>query len=47
MKHTILVAEDEPLLRKILTGLFEAEGHRVVAAATGREALERFGYATF
>ena len=43
MKPTILVAEDESLLRKILTGLFEAEGYRVVAAATGREALERFG----
>lgn len=43
MKQTILVAEDEALLRKILAGLFEAEGYRVVTAATGREALERFG----
>jgi DNA-binding NtrC family response regulator len=42
MKETILVAEDEVLLRKILTGLFEGEGYRVVTAATGREALERF-----
>ena len=39
---TILVAEDEPLLRRILTGLFEEAGYRVVVAATGREALERF-----
>ena len=43
MTHTILIAEDEALLRKILTGLFEGEGYRVAAAATGREALERFG----
>jgi DNA-binding NtrC family response regulator len=43
MTHTILVAEDETLLRKILAGLFEGEGYRVVTAATGREALERFG----
>jgi DNA-binding NtrC family response regulator len=42
MKPTILLAEDEALLRKILTGLFEGEGFRVVAAATGREALDRF-----
>jgi two-component system NtrC family response regulator len=39
---TILVAEDEALLRRILTGLFEDAGYRVVAASTGREALERF-----
>ncbi len=43
MTQTILVAEDEALLRKILTSLFEAEGYRVVTAATGREALDRFG----
>jgi DNA-binding NtrC family response regulator len=43
MRKTILVAEDEALLRKILTGLFEGAGHRVVSAATGREALDRFG----
>jgi DNA-binding NtrC family response regulator len=39
---TVLVAEDEALLRKIVTALFEGEGYRVVAAANGREALERF-----
>jgi DNA-binding NtrC family response regulator len=43
MTQTILVAEDEALLRKILVGLFEGAGYRVVAAGTGREALERFG----
>ena len=41
--QTILVAEDEALLRRILTGLFEEAGYRVVVAATGREALDRFG----
>ncbi len=39
---TILVAEDEALLRRILAGLFEEAGYHVVAASTGREALERF-----
>ncbi len=42
MSETILVAEDEVLLRKILVGLFEGEGYRVVTAATGREALDTF-----
>jgi DNA-binding NtrC family response regulator len=46
MTSTILIAEDESLLRTILTGLFESEGYRVVAAANGREALERFGAET-
>lgn len=41
-RQTILVAEDEALLRRILIGLFEEAGYRVVAASTGREALERF-----
>jgi DNA-binding NtrC family response regulator len=42
MTATILIAEDEALLRKILAGLLEAEGYRIVTAETGREALDRF-----
>jgi DNA-binding NtrC family response regulator len=39
---TVLIAEDEALLRRILAGLLEGEGYRVVTAGDGREALERF-----
>jgi DNA-binding NtrC family response regulator len=38
----ILVAEDEDLMRVILSGLLEAEGYRVTLAASAEEALERF-----
>jgi two-component system response regulator RegX3 len=42
MVRTILVVEDEPTLRETLVEALEAEGFRVVGAADGREALERF-----
>src|SRR3954451_21671098 len=42
MARTILVVEDETTLRETLAEALEAEGYRVVAAADGREALERF-----
>jgi DNA-binding NtrC family response regulator len=42
MSATILIAEDETLLRQILTRLLEGEGYRVVTAATGRGALDCF-----
>src|SRR3712207_5062345 len=38
----ILVAEDEELMRAILTRLLEDAGYRVVAVASAEEALERF-----
>jgi DNA-binding NtrC family response regulator len=38
----ILVAEDEDLMRAILTRLLEEAGYRVAAAANAEEALERF-----
>jgi DNA-binding NtrC family response regulator len=38
----ILVAEDEDLMRAILSGLLEGEGYRVALAASAEEALERF-----
>jgi two-component system, OmpR family, alkaline phosphatase synthesis response regulator PhoP len=42
MARTILVIEDETTLRETLAEALEAEGYRVVTAADGREALERF-----
>jgi DNA-binding response OmpR family regulator len=42
MSHTILVVEDEPTLRETLAYQLEQDGYRVVTAADGREALERF-----
>ncbi len=42
MARTILVVEDEPTLRETLVEALEADGFAVVAAADGREALERF-----
>jgi DNA-binding response OmpR family regulator len=42
MARTILVVEDETTLRETLADALEVEGFRVIAAADGREALERF-----
>ncbi|HZS05535.1 MAG TPA: sigma-54 dependent transcriptional regulator [Blastocatellia bacterium] len=39
---TILIAEDEDLMREILAGLMAAEGWRPVTAAGGEQALEIF-----
>jgi class 3 adenylate cyclase len=39
---TILIADDDRVGRKLLQRLLEAEGHRVLAAADGREALDVF-----
>src|SRR5512146_106969 len=42
MARTILVVDDEPTLRETLVDALEADGFRVVSAADGREALQRF-----
>jgi DNA-binding response OmpR family regulator len=42
MARTILVVDDEPTLRETLAENLEIEGFRVVTAADGREALDRF-----
>src|SRR6185503_721542 len=39
----ILVADDEQNLRRVLTALLRREGHDVVQAASGVEAIERLG----
>jgi two-component system, OmpR family, KDP operon response regulator KdpE len=38
----ILVADDEPAIRKVVRDALEREGHEVVGTVDGREALERF-----
>ena len=40
MPLTILIADDEAVLRKVLVRNFEAEGYRVLEAADGEEALQ-------
>jgi DNA-binding response OmpR family regulator len=42
MARTILIVEDETIVRETLAEALETEGFRVVAAADGREALEVF-----
>jgi DNA-binding response OmpR family regulator len=42
MARTILVVDDEPTLRETLAENLELEGFRVVTAADGREALDKF-----
>jgi CheY-like chemotaxis protein len=37
----VLVVDDEPALRRLLTELFSTEGYRVSAASDGAQALER------
>lgn len=40
VKHTILILEDEPGLRDLLSGIFTGEGCDVLATDNGHEALE-------
>ena len=42
MTPLILVAEDEDLMRAIISRLLEAEGYRVVSVSSAEEALEKF-----
>jgi DNA-binding response OmpR family regulator len=42
VSRTILVVDDEPVLRETLAEALDADGFRVVTAADGREALSRF-----
>ncbi len=39
-RKTILVADDEPNMRRVLGGILKRRGHQVVAAGDGQEALE-------
>ena len=42
MAHRILLVEDDPSIRELTTIGLHAAGYEVVAAADGREALDRF-----
>jgi len=42
VRRTVLIVDDEPTLRETLAESLEQDGLRVVTAADGREALERF-----
>ena len=37
---TVMIVEDDPMVREMLELLFKADGHRTVCAADGRKALE-------
>ena len=41
-KETILLAEDEESVRKLIKEVLEADGYRVVEAADGEEAVNKF-----
>jgi CheY-like chemotaxis protein len=43
----ILVVDDEPLVRKVVSRFLTADGHEVVTAANGREAITAFKEAEF
>ncbi len=43
----VLVADDEPAIRKVVRDALEREGHEVVTAVDGGEALERFDEGSF
>jgi DNA-binding response OmpR family regulator len=40
--ETLLIAEDEDMVRTFLTKIFEGQGYRVIAAGDGEEAVEKF-----
>lgn len=39
--HTVLIVDDEPAIRQLLADLLSAEGHAVLSATDGRNALEQ------
>ena len=41
-KETILLAEDEESVRKLIKEVLEADGYRVIEAADGEEAVNKF-----
>ena len=40
MKHLILIADDDPKHRKLLTDVLQAEGHATLTAENGERAIE-------
>lgn len=43
----ILLVDDDPTLRDLVAMVLQGEGHSVVIASDGRDALERFGAGRF
>jgi DNA-binding response OmpR family regulator len=41
--RTVLVVEDDPVLRTFLTAILEEQSYSVIAAASGEEALDALG----
>ena len=41
MGATVLVAEDEPVVRRFVCKILESDGHRVLVATDGQDALEK------
>ena len=41
MQKEILIVDDQPGIRLLLTDVFESEGYRVITAETGKEALDK------
>ena len=46
-KGSVLVVDDEEIMREVLETLLAAEGHRVDLAKTGEEGLEAYGQTSF
>jgi two-component system sensor histidine kinase and response regulator WspE len=42
-RHRIMVADDSPLTRELISSLLEAVGYEIVTASDGQEAFERLG----
>ncbi len=47
MPKEILVVDDQPGIRLLLTDILTSEGHRVTIASTGKEALDKIHQASF
>src|SRR4030095_39336 len=46
-KGSVLVVDDEEIMREVLETMLRAEGHRVDLAKTGEEGLEAYGRRAF
>lgn len=46
-KHKILVVDDQPGIRLLLTEIFTCKGYDVCTATTGREALDKINTCSF
>ncbi|WP_339226496.1 response regulator [Oceanobacillus sp. FSL K6-2867] len=47
MPKEILVVDDQPGIRLLLTDILTSEGHQVTLASTGKEALDKIHQASF